>query len=260
MYLRVLDKSHGGYQPRPSQNTKDEWSDKGCVDYTSGDQWGEDLIVEDDKMHCPPAGADFVVWTYVNKPMAKFCDFLKTAMYNDIPITILGWRPDEPKRWHQYYTGSKIVVPLYYAKHCKMTDSTTIIFQDSTDVLFQADYLSIKKDVAKALSPKASGGLFSKATSKKDASEILFSSEAYCYPCDPAKPDEKKHIDQYNSMAPAGSLFKYLNSGGWAGHAGAVIKMLEGCLLKYDRPDRPVEELSRLSTHYRGDVPHVLKV
>ena len=51
----------------------------------------------------------------------------KSAMLLNVPITILGWRPAEPKRWHQWYLGSKIVSTLYWADHCALTDNTTIV-------------------------------------------------------------------------------------------------------------------------------------
>jgi hypothetical protein len=132
-------------QKRVGEKTRGMWDHKGCVDYTSGDFWGKDLVVDTTQIHCPPKDTKFVIVTYINKPFSGFCALIRSAMLLSVPITILGWRPDEPKRWHQWYLGSKIVSTLYWAEHCDLGDDTTIIFVDSTDVLFQANFADITK-------------------------------------------------------------------------------------------------------------------
>jgi hypothetical protein len=122
LHLAVLER-----RKQVDRTLTEFWDRFGCIDYTFGDYWGNDLVVDKEIMNCPPKDAKFIIVTYINKPFSGFCALIKSAMLLNVPITILGWRPAEPKRWHQWYLGSKIVSTLYWADHCALTDNTTIV-------------------------------------------------------------------------------------------------------------------------------------
>jgi hypothetical protein len=86
------------------------------------------------------------------------------------------------------------------------------VFFDSTDVLFQADLTTITTAVEQRL--------------REAKADLLFSAEAYCFPC--SKTD-RATLDRRASNNGA-DLFKYLNSGGYAGRAGALRKAYRACL------------------------------
>ena len=164
--------------------------------------------VDASRVQCVAPTDGVLLISVSDRPNKWLCYYLRTALLHGLRPTILGWDARAwigggTKRPWTFHLGAKLVLPLEYLRRCNPPNDTLIVFTDH-DVLWQGGYGAIKEAYRKAVA--ASGG-----------AAIVFSTEYESYPGD---------FTHFYPPKPGGAAFGYMNSGLWAGTAGAVREML----------------------------------
>lgn len=222
-----------------------KWDALGCEDYTRGGSWGLRTALPPAHSRSLPATTTapglppLAVVTYASKPSKGTARLVESALRLEIPLTVLGWEPGSPKRWHEWYVGSKAVMLQLFAQ--RLPPDALVVFTDGNDVLFQRALPEIHAAAWEVLA--------------RSNADIVFGAEAYCYHC--SKQESAAH-----SAAP--TEFLYLNSGCLVARAAPLATLLQVFLDKVS-PDarlRGVAETNASRAHemrslYKDATPRV---
>jgi hypothetical protein len=139
-----------------------------------------------------------VVLTYASHPGALFPVFLRSALLNGLAPVVLGWRRNAANALRDKIDAVSEEIRAY-------DEATIVLFIDSFDVLVSAslDEIAVKF--------------------RSFGAPIVFSAEKGCWPFHDGRPGGEAVARGY---PPSPTPWRYLNSGGYIGCAGALRALL----------------------------------
>ena len=180
-----------------SKHSALEWRALGCGDHLAGRPLGARTIVAL-AAHGGRAASRLQVLTLANRRSAGLCRLLRSAVLNEVPLTVLGWEPEAQPRWQEWYLASKALMAHEFLARAELPPDAVVLVLDASDAILQLDAAELYERIRRLVS--------------RAPHAAHFGAEAYCFSCG-AKAREELRAWPGARRSASGRLFHSLNGG-----------------------------------------------
>eukprot|EP00966_Prymnesium_polylepis_P288370 6660925-Prymnesium_polylepis.1 len=187
-----------------------------------------------------PHASDLEVLTLANRRSAGLCRLIRSAVLNDVPLTVLGWEPEAQSRWQEFYLASKALMSALYVQRRRMSADAVILVVDATDTVIQLPARVLLERAQKLVT--------------QSANRVVFGAEAHCFSCSHAELQTLAHRHGATS-SPSGRLFKHLNGGCVVARPSQYASLVGDYLRYLSRSSDGVAETHAKRSLYKQSTP-----